>query len=109
MAGKSPLMYPADKKLLTGLGERLKLARLRRRYTAELVAERAGISRMTLNRVEHGSPAVSFGVYVRVLRVLNLESDIAMLAADDRLGRKLQDLELPVRQRARRGERGGKA
>ncbi len=95
-------MFPSEKKLLVEFGERLKLARLRRRYTAELVAERAGISRMTLYRAEQGSPAVSLGVYARVLSVLSLEGDISALAADDRLGRKLQDLELPVRQRAKR-------
>jgi transcriptional regulator with XRE-family HTH domain len=99
-------MFPAEKKLLVEFGERLKLARLRRRYAAELVAERAGISRMTLYRVEQGSPAVSLGVYVRVLAVLNLEGDLSVLAADDRLGRRLQDLELPVRQRARRKQHG---
>lgn len=95
-------MFPSEKKLLVEFGERLKLARLRRRYAAELVAERAGISRMTLHRAEQGSPAVSLGVYARILAVLNLEGDISALAADDRLGRRLQDLELPVRQRARR-------
>jgi transcriptional regulator with XRE-family HTH domain len=95
-------MFPAEKKLLVEFGERLRLARLRRRYAAELIAERAGISRMTLYRVEQGSPAVSLGVDVRVLAVLNLEGDLSVLAADDRLGRRLQDLELPIRQRARR-------
>jgi len=102
MPGKPPVMYPAQKKLLVDFGERLKLARLRRRFTAELVAERSGISRMTLSRAERGSPAVSLGVYVRILAVLNLEGDISALAADDKLGRRLQDLGLPVRQRARR-------
>ncbi|MDR2507591.1 MAG: helix-turn-helix transcriptional regulator [Candidatus Accumulibacter sp.] len=104
---KKPLpMFPSEKKLLAEFGERLKLARLRRRYAASLVAERAGISRMTLNRVEQGSPAVSLGVYVRVLSVLNLEGDISVLAADDRLGRKLQDLDLPLRRRVRKKEHG---
>jgi transcriptional regulator with XRE-family HTH domain len=99
-------MFPAETKLLAEFGERLKLARLRRRYSAEVVAERAGISRMTLHRLEQGSPAVSLGVYVRVLAVLNLEGDLSLLAADDRLGRKLQDLELPTRQRARKKDHG---
>ncbi len=102
MPSKPLIVFPAEKKLLTDLGERLKLARLRRRYAAELVAERAGISRMTLHRAEQGSPAVSLGVYVRVLAVLNLENDIALVAADDRLGRKLQDLALPLAQRAKK-------
>lgn len=102
MPSKPLFMFPSETKLLADFGERLKLARLRRRYTAELVAERSGISRMTLHRVEQGSPAVSFGVYVRVLAVLKLEEDVSALAADDRLGRKLQDLGLPRRKRASR-------
>jgi transcriptional regulator with XRE-family HTH domain len=95
-------MFPSETKLLADFGERLKLARLRRRYTAELVAERSGISRMTLHRAEQGSPAVSLGVYVRILAVLKLENDVFALAADDRLGRKLQDLGLPQLKRASR-------
>lgn len=102
MPSKPLPMYPAEAKLLTEFGERLRLARLRRRFTAELVAERAGVSRMTLSRAEKGSPAVSLGVYVRILGVLQLADDVSQLAADDRLGRKLQDLELPVRKRAKR-------
>ncbi|MCL2161112.1 MAG: helix-turn-helix domain-containing protein [Betaproteobacteria bacterium] len=106
MPSKPLLIFPSEKKLLTDFGERLRLARLRRRYTAALVAERAGVSRMTLSRVEQGSPAVTLGVYLRVLSVLNLENDLTILAADDRLGRKLQDLGLPVRQRIRKKENG---
>lgn len=105
MPSKPLPMFPAEKKLLVDLGERLRLARLRRRFTAELVSERAGISRMTLSRVERGSPAVSLGVYLRVLSVLNLEGDLSLLAADDRLGRRLQDLELPVPRRAKNSKR----
>ena len=102
MPSRPLLMYPPEKQLLTEFGERLRLARLRRHYTMELTAERAGISRMTLSRVERGSPAVAIGVYVRVLSVLGLEADVSVLAADDMLGRKLQDLALPVRKRGRR-------
>jgi transcriptional regulator with XRE-family HTH domain len=99
-------MFPAEAKLLAEFGERLKLARLRRHYSAAVIAERAGISRMTLHRAERGSPAVSLGVYARILAVLNLEGDISLLAADDKLGRRLQDLALPVRQRARKRDHG---
>jgi len=37
---------------------------------------------------------VAFGAYFNVLRVLGLQDDVLKLAADDVLGRKLQDLEL---------------
>jgi len=52
---------------------------------------------MTLYKVEKGDPGVSVGTYASVLRVLGLPGDLDLLARDDILGRKLQDLELPVR------------
>ena len=58
MPSKQPPMYLPQKKLLESLGERLRLARLRRRLGVELTCERAGISRMTLYRAEAGSAAV---------------------------------------------------
>lgn len=102
MPSKPLRLYPAETKLLVEFGERLKLARLRRRFSAETVALRSRISRMTLSRAEQGSPAVSFGVYLRILAVLQLEQDITQLAADDRLGRKLQDLGLATPKRVRK-------
>lgn len=70
------------------------MARLRRSHSAETVAQRAGITRNTLSRVERGDPAVSLGIYARVLQALRLENDLATIAADDVLGRKLQDADL---------------
>jgi len=86
--------FPASCRQLTALGERLRLARKRRKISTVLMAERVGISRDTLNRVEKGNHAVSLGTYLRVLRVLGLDGDLELLAGDDRLGRKLQDLGL---------------
>ena len=87
--------------ILEQMGEQIKLARLRRRLSAELVAERAGISRATLWNVEKGSPSVAIGIYAAVLHALgNMDNDFLLVAKDDELGRTLQDLELPVRRRA---------
>lgn len=102
MPSKPITLFPAEEKLLIEFGERLKFARLRRQLSMETVAARARISRATLGRAEEGSPAVTFGVYTRILSILGLETDIKLLAADDALGRKLQDLGLPTRQRARK-------
>ncbi len=88
------------RRLLEQVGTNLKLARLRRQDSVRTVAERAGISRKTLYRAELGDPAVSLGIYARVLQALRLEQDLAKLAVDDELGRKLQDAGLLTRRRA---------
>ena len=58
---------------------------------AETVAQRAGVTRRTITKVEQGDPGVALGIYARVMQVLRLENDLAQLAIDDVLGRKLQD------------------
>ena len=74
--------------------------------TAELVAERAGISRSSLWKVESGNPAVAMGIYAAVLHALNnMDKDLLLVAKDDEMGRRLQDLELITRKRATRRSR----
>jgi transcriptional regulator with XRE-family HTH domain len=95
-----PVLVPRVSRLLSELGGRLKLARLRRKYSSETVAQRAGITRTTLSKAEQGDPGVALGVYARVMQVLRLEEDLALLALDDELGRKLQDAEIIPKLRA---------
>lgn len=76
------------------MGEQIMLARKRRHLSMQDIAERATVTRLTVSKVEHGDPTVSIGIYARVLFALNLEKDISMIAADDALGRQLQDAEL---------------
>ncbi len=99
---KTPRLPSSAGKILPFLGERIKLARLRRRLRAESVAERAGISRSTLWQIEKGNSSVALGAYFLVLFALNLEQDLLLVAKDDALGRKLQDAGLPARSRAPR-------
>ncbi|WP_447921998.1 helix-turn-helix domain-containing protein [Achromobacter aegrifaciens] len=94
MPRKPPIIYPQEQRLLSELGERLRLARKRRKLTNAVVAQRASISRTTLYKVEAGDPGATLGSYVRVLAALGLEDDLNQLAADDRVGHKLQDLAL---------------
>ncbi len=94
------VLLPRLASILEEMGENIKLARLRRKLSAEQVAERAGISRSTLWLVEQGSPGTSLGIYAQVLFVLGLEKDLLLLAKDDELGRKLQDANLRTGARA---------
>jgi transcriptional regulator with XRE-family HTH domain len=94
MPSRPPISFPSERRLLAGLGERLRLARKRRKFSVLTVAARAGISRTTLYNVEKGDPAVTLGTYARVLAVLGMEKDLERVAADDPLGRRLQDLAL---------------
>jgi transcriptional regulator with XRE-family HTH domain len=107
MPTKQPPFYPGQKRILAALGERLRLARLRRKLTTDITCQRAGISRMTLFRAEAGSPAIALGTLLRILTVLGLEGDLNALASDDKVGRLLQDQALPVRRR-RLGASGNK-
>lgn len=93
-------LLPNQQRTLDRLGENIKLARLRRDLTAEQVAERAGIGRSTLVKVEKGDKGVAIGTYLKVLFTLGLDKDLLRIAEDDILGRKLQDVKLIVKQRA---------
>ena len=94
MKSKKQKVFPQLRHILEQVGENIKLARKRRKFTTIQVAERANIDRTTLYYIEQGKPSVSMGAYFNVLRVLNLHEDFLKLAADDDFGRKLQDLDL---------------
>lgn len=100
MPRKTSSPHPLVRRLLTELGENIRLARLRRGFSMALVAERAGMSRPTLRAIENGEPGVTLGAYANVLHSLGLHEDLALVARDDELGRKLQDAGLPTRRRA---------
>jgi transcriptional regulator with XRE-family HTH domain len=96
----APAILPKNLKVLNVLGEHIQLARLRRKFSSEQVAERAGISRKTVYNIEQGIPTVAIGSYLQVLFVLGLEKDLSMVAASDPLGRKLQDAGITTAKRA---------
>lgn len=92
---------PSAQRHLDTLGENIRLARLRRGFSMQLVADRAGMTRATLYAIEKGKPTVSMGAYANALHVLGLSADLASVAEDDELGRKLQDARLETPKRSR--------
>jgi len=94
MKTKKRILFPKHLKIIQIVGENIKLARKRRKLTTIQVAERAAIDRTTLYQIEKGAPSVSMGAYFNVLRVLGLQDDFLKLAAEDKQGRNIQDLEL---------------
>lgn len=99
MGRRKVILYPQVQKKLEDLGHRIKLARLRRKLTIEMVAERAKISRFSVREVEKGSPSVAIGIYVNVLMAIGMVKELDNFLADDPLGRMLQDDELLKYQR----------
>jgi transcriptional regulator with XRE-family HTH domain len=95
------------KRALKKLGEDLSNARKRRRIPMHLAAERAGISRTTLSKIEKGDGGVSLEAYAKVLFVLGMIDRLAELAdpAFDELGLTLDAEHLPKRIRIPKRER----
>lgn len=91
---RSAAIFPKNQKVLSLLGENIKLACKRRGYSQSLIAERTGLSRLTVRKIQQGDSTVSIGHYLTVLGVLGLADDFAKVARDDELGRKLQDINL---------------
>lgn len=92
-------------RVLRKLGRDIRDARLRRRIPTTIMAERASVSRTTLNKVEKGDPGVSLGIYATVLFVLGLADRIGDLAdiKTDTVGLELEEENLP--QRIRRSKK----
>ncbi len=86
---------------LRKLGQDINDARRRRRITAQLMAQRAGLSRSTIGKIEKGDPTTSMGSYGAVLFVLGMEKRLGDLvdSLHDFVGRRLEDENLPQRVR----------
>lgn len=91
MAKRTPPTHPKARRQIEALGARLRAARMRRRMTQEVLAERVGVSVPTIAKLENGEPSTSLATTLRALTVLGLADDIDLIAAEDTLGRQLQD------------------
>lgn len=100
MGKKQTTVPPSARKALAAMGENIRLARLRRKLSMALVAERAGISVPTLRAIEQGSPSVAIGSYATVLLAIGMKDELSHVAANDELGRYLQDQDLEPKKRA---------
>lgn len=107
MARRSSIPLPRVGRVLVELGKNIRLARTRRKLSAGLVAERAGMSRPTLRAIERGDSGVTLGAVANVLNSLGLVDDLARVARDDELGRQLEDAVLQSKQRVRRVKPAG--
>lgn len=102
---KKTNVLPQTLDILRQMGENIKLARLRRDISVNLVCERAAISRATLWKVENGDPSVAMGTYAVVLHALQgMDKDLLLVAKDDVFGHTLMDLKIKTRKRASGGE-----
>lgn len=94
---------------LRKVGQDINDARRRRRITIELMAERVGLSRATVGKIEKGDPTTSMGGYASVLFVLGMEGRLRDLvdSVHDLVGRRLEDEALPLRVRIPHRKNGG--
>ena len=67
MPAKAALLADDLQRLWAQVSERVREARLRRNMTAEQVAREAGITRVTLNRLERGDPSITVATFLKVL------------------------------------------
>lgn len=91
---KHIIVFRKTQGVLTAMGEQIRLARLRRKIPAKLVAERAGISRATLWKIEKGDSTVAMGAYAKVLAAIGLLNDLLLVAKDDEMGHLLENSRL---------------
>ncbi len=97
------------RRALRQIGADISIARRRRQIGAQMMAERAFISRSTLSRAEKGDPTVAMGIYATILFILGLTDRLASLAdpAADRVGLELAEESLPRRIRLPRSASTG--
>jgi transcriptional regulator with XRE-family HTH domain len=87
--------------VLVELGQNIKLARTRRKLSAQLIAELAGMSPPTLRAIERGDAGVTIDAIANVLDTLGLVDELGDVGRTDELGRQLEDARLQRVQRVR--------
>ena len=97
------MIPPQASDRVTQLGQRIRLARIRRGWSVADLASKSGVNRNTLTALEHGKPGTALGVCVTVLWALGLDSSLDAVADPD------ADLHGKALEASRRPVRAGKA
>ena len=79
MPSASPYTSPEQEADLVRLGARLRERRKALGVTAVACAEAAGVSRVTLHRIESGNPSVTIGAYCNVAAAVGLHLVVPVL------------------------------
>jgi transcriptional regulator with XRE-family HTH domain len=61
---------------LRALGERIRAHRESQKVSATVAAEAAGMSRVTLHRIERGEPSVTMGAYLSAIDAVGLQLEL---------------------------------
>ncbi len=91
------------KRSLKKFGTDMRIARIKRGFTVEMMAERMGVHRSTYSKMEKGDPMVGLGAYAMALFVLGFDTplgDIIDQRSDD-IGLLLNIEQLPKRVRTK--------
>ncbi len=99
MARKKIFVSKATEDRLKILGEQIKYARLRRKLSVTVVAERSGLSRPTIYAVENGDPSTAIAAYAGVMMAIGMPDEITLPLREDPLGRLIQDTDLHISRR----------
>lgn len=100
MIRKTVVLPPSTQQVLGKMGANIKKARLRRNIKAEILAEKAQISKSTLSAIEKGVSTVSIGAYAAVLCSLGMDKDFELIALDEEGKKQYWEQNFQLRKRA---------
>lgn len=101
------ILPPSLRRNLQALGADIRIARLKRGLSVQMMTERTGLSKATYQKIEKGNPRVAMAGYAMVFHVLGFEAQLARVAAaeQDEVGLSLDRARLPQRIRTKREPR----
>ena len=88
------ILKASGKEMLVNMGKQIRLARLRRGIQVDEIADKAGISRVTVWAVEKGMDSVAIGNYAAILSALEVSEDFNLIAREDAAGHEAMDARL---------------